>query len=153
MKLAEFLEKHKTARAEWETVLSAILRERYDLPAAGGGWSVKEHIAHITWYEREMVGVLSQRSMAGGSPLWEQPTDARNALIYAEISALPLSQVLAEAQQTWTELWPLLQGLSDVELNDAASFAGMPAEWRPWEMIASNTYEHYLEHAAYLRSV
>ncbi len=150
MNLAEFLAKHQAARAEWEAVLAAIPQERYTQPA-GGKWSVKDHIAHVTWYEREMVGLLRQRSMAGGSPLWEQPTDARNALIYAEISDIPLSQVLADAQQTWAELWSLLQGLSEDELNDAASFAEMPAEWRPWEMIASNTYEHYLEHAANLR--
>ena len=152
MKRSEFLAKHETARAEWEAVLAAIPQERYTLPAAGGVWSVKDHIAHVTWYEREMVGVLRQRSLAGGSPLWETPTDARNALIYAEIREQPLAQVLAEARSTWDTLWPLLQGLSDEELNDAAHFAEMPAEWKPWEMIASNTCDHYLEHAAMLRS-
>jgi len=23
----------------------------------------------------------------------------------------------------------------------------MPADWRPWQVVASNTYEHYDDHA------
>jgi hypothetical protein len=152
MKLAEFLAKHESARAEWEAVLAAIPQDQYGLPVSGGEWTVKDHIAHVTWYEHEMMIVLSQRSIAGGSPLWETPTDGRNALIFKEIQEKPLLEVLAEARSAWAELWPLLRALSEEELNDPALFTDMPAEWKPWEMIASNTYEHYQEHTAILRS-
>ena len=31
----------------------------------------------------------------------------------------------------------------DKDLMDPARFSGMPADWEPWQVIASNTYEHY----------
>lgn len=42
----------------------------------------------------------------------------------------------------------LLKSLDEQALNQAAAFPGMPPEWTPWEVIASNTYEHYDDHLA-----
>ncbi len=40
--------------------------------------------------------------------------------------------------------------LTDEDLLDASHFAEMPSNWKPWEVIASNTYEHYDDHLAEL---
>ncbi|MDE0217922.1 MAG: hypothetical protein OXJ90_01530 [Spirochaetaceae bacterium] len=49
-------------------------------PRAGGCWSGKDIVAHVIWYEREMVGVLKSRVLAG-SDLWALPVDERNSAV------------------------------------------------------------------------
>ena len=58
----------------------------------------------------------------------------------------PLQEILAQNRQAYAELWQLAQQLDENDLNDTTRFKDMPLEWRPWEVIASNTYEHYLDH-------
>ena len=43
-----------------------------------------------------------------------------------------------------------METLTDEDLLDASHFAEMPSNWKPWEVIASNTYEHYDDHLAEL---
>jgi len=44
-----------------------------------------------------------------------------------------------------------VQSLDDQDLHDPARFAGMPADWSPWRIIAGNSFEHYRAHASDLR--
>ena len=81
-----------------------------------------------------------------GSPWWELSTDERNALILAEGQAVSALDAYLQEQKIYSELLALLNGLRDEELEDANFFRDMPSEWKPWEMIASNTYEHYPQH-------
>ncbi|MFN2216624.1 MAG: hypothetical protein ACK2TS_06740 [Anaerolineales bacterium] len=47
----------------------------------------------------------------------------------------------------------LLQELDETDLNNPAAFEGMPGDWQPWNVIASNTYEHYDDHVADLNRI
>lgn len=116
-------------------------------PGVGGEMSLKDIIAHVSWYEREMVGLLRGRALVG-SPWWELPLDERNAKILAENRDRPLAEVTAEAKQVNEDLLAALQDLREQELAAPHAFAGMPPEWLPWQVIASNTYVHYPQHAA-----
>ena len=44
------------------------------------------------------------------------------------------------------------QKLADEDLNDATRYKDMPKDWTPWEVVASNTFEHYSDHVAELRT-
>ena len=44
------------------------------------------------------------------------------------------------------------QKLADEDLNDATRYKDMPEDWTPWEVVASNTFEHYPDHVAELRT-
>lgn len=65
MELAEFLEKIKTERATWELQLARFAPNQMTSPGVVGNWSVKDLVAHITWSEREMVGMLQDRALVG----------------------------------------------------------------------------------------
>jgi len=52
----------RTARAEWDGLLSQVDETRMTQPGVAGEWSVKDVIAHITWHEREMIGMLRART-------------------------------------------------------------------------------------------
>ncbi|MFQ5943976.1 MAG: ClbS/DfsB family four-helix bundle protein [Anaerolineales bacterium] len=150
MNVREFQHAWRRDRAEWDRVLAAVGEERMLEPGLPGGWSVKDAVAHVNWYEREMIQVLEQRALVG-SDLWNYPADERNIPIYEEGKDLPLDDVLAESNRLFERLWELVSELADEDLNEASRFDQMPEDWEPWQVIASNTYEHYQQHIPDIR--
>jgi uncharacterized protein (TIGR03083 family) len=143
----------RSAYTDFEAALNAIPTERWTDPAFDGGWSVKDILAHITWSEREMRNVLRDRSMAGGSDLWQLPTnDERNAITYEQDKDRPLDDVLTEHRAVHAELVSLIERLTDDELNSAAPFAEMPPDWSMAMLLPGNTHKHYAEHAEMLKA-
>jgi hypothetical protein len=151
MDKAELLNLVLTERANWEAALSEVGEDRMAEPGVDGDWSVKDIVAHITWSEREMVGVLQARALVG-SDLWDLSNDERNAIVYQQNRGRALADVLAEAQDVYRQLMAALESLSDEDLNDPSRFADMPADWEPWRVIAGNTYLHYTDHAESIRA-
>jgi hypothetical protein len=81
---ADVLKLVRFRRGEWEEMIDAIPRERMDEPAVGE-WSIKDIVAHLNWYDREMVGVLQARKLAG-SEWWSLPLEERNRRILNSIT-------------------------------------------------------------------
>ena len=129
----------------WETLLAQIDQERFTLSEVAGEWSLKDIIAHITWHEKEMVGLIKAHALVG-SELWNLPTDERNAAIFEEIRHQPLEQVLEESRLVHQQLVEVLPTLSEEDLTDPSGFPNMPPDWQPGMLIAQNTYEHYQDH-------
>ena len=143
--VSQFINTLQQERAKWNTMIDSIDRE--DMLSLGvvGEWSLKDLIAHITWFERQMVELVQAHALVG-SELWNLPTDERNAAIYADVRGQSLEQVLAESTQVHQQLLELLPTLSDEDLTNAGNFPHMPPDWQPWLIIAQNTYEHYQQH-------
>jgi hypothetical protein len=102
--------------------------------------------AHITWFEREMVGMLQARALIG-SDLWQLPPDQRNARIFDENRERSLHDVLAEAQQVHQQFLEGMEALAEDDLVDPHRFPGMPEDWQPWKVLAGNSNEHYRDHS------
>jgi len=140
----------KAERARWDVLVAQVDDNRMLQPGPGGGWSGKEIVAHVTWYEREMVTMLKSRALVG-SDLWALPVHERNAGVHEEIRDLTLDQVRAWNEEIFPELIEQLEHLPEKAYLDAAYFEHMPREWAPWQVIAGNTFEHYPQHAPALR--
>lgn len=138
----------------WEAFQSAIAHcdwSKLETAGVEGTWSVKDILAHVTWFEQEMADMLKSRTLAG-SKLWEMSSDERNGLIYELNKAIPLVVVRSESNSVHEDLVLLLQLCSDEELNQAARFESMPLDWIPAEVLASNTYEHYRDHTTAIQA-
>ena len=64
MDKATFLATLVDERAAWEALLAELIQlgdAALTQPLAPGEWSVKDIVAHVAWFEREMVGVLRAR--------------------------------------------------------------------------------------------
>jgi uncharacterized damage-inducible protein DinB len=140
-----FIERVKQGRARWDALIAQIDDKRALQPGASGEWTVKDVMAHLTWHEREMLGVLKTRVLAG-SEWWNLPLEQRNQKIYEENRLLPLSKVRADAQDVFGQLLQELEALAEEDLHDPGRFDEMPSDWRPWKLLAENTYEHYADH-------
>lgn len=113
--------------------------------ALPGSRTPKDVVAHVSSYEKELIRVLKARSVVG-SDLLEVSPEERNAAIYEQNKDRPLVDVMSESKRVFAELVSLIRGLKEADLHDPGRFRGMPADRRPWQFIAENTYEHYRAH-------
>jgi uncharacterized damage-inducible protein DinB len=145
----QFIDLMCVEHAKWETILAMVPESQMDMPgpAGDGEWSVKDILAHIAWYEREMAGAIEKHALVG-SELWQLPPDQRNDVIFKENKDRPLNEIRDESRQVHDRLMQSLESLTEEDLHDAGRFLGMPAEWKPWQVIATNTFEHYQHHTA-----
>ena len=154
MDRTDFFDTLHAARGRWDALVEGIPAERMAEPGLPGGWSVKDTIAHVTWSEREMVGVIRERALVG-SPLWALDQDARNAAVYEEHRDRPLAEVMADERAVWAELLPALESLTGEDLTDRARFRemdGLPPDVLPWHIFAGSTFRHYDDHSATIRA-
>ena len=71
--------------------------------------------------------------------------------MYQQNKDRPLHDIVNEERQAYTALLEVVQQLSDEDLNDPHCFKNMPQEWRPWQLIAGNSFKHYEDHMPSLR--
>ncbi|MBU1049692.1 ClbS/DfsB family four-helix bundle protein [Candidatus Bipolaricaulota bacterium] len=122
-------------------------QDKMEEPGVSGKWSLKDILAHITWYEEQMVEAMEARALIG-SEWWELPTHERNTKIYEEYRSARLQDVLADATATHQQMVHWIGTLTDADLNEPDHFEAMPEDWTFGEILAQNTYEHYGDHAA-----
>ncbi|GAB4531456.1 MAG: hypothetical protein Fur0018_19480 [Anaerolineales bacterium] len=142
---------HTTWQA-WQTALAAVPPELACASRAQAAWNVRDVVAHILWYEREMVNLLRTQRFTG-SEWWYLPLEERNARIQGVFASQEYASLLELTRQTHAELISLLDGLPPAALQDPAAFPGMPGEWQPWQVIADNTCAHYPEHTAQVSAI
>ena len=140
-----FLEQIRSSHGELELILGELTSKHLSDVAEGEEWGIKDIVSHIAWYEAEMITILERHALQG-SDWWDLPLDQRNEWIYLAHKNESLKSIIDSENSTNEKLMNLLVMALEEDLNDPAAFAGMPSEWQPWSVIASNTYEHYPEH-------
>lgn len=150
MDKATLLKTLTETRAAWEALLARIDEDQMQRPGAAGTWSVKDVIAHIASGESDIVPVLRTHDLAG-SDLLNLSNDERNEIEYQQNKNRPLNDIVNEERQAYTALLEVVQRLSDEDLNDPRCFKNMPEEWRPWQLIAGDSFKHYEDHMPSLR--
>lgn len=151
MDKTQLLEAIHATREEWDDQLAEVDPSRYEQPGVSGRWTLKDVIAHISWYEREIAHMLRIHSYAEGSEWWLLPLDEQNARIYELNRNRTLEDVLAESRASYAELLAAIDTILDEDLNDPERFEYHPPGTLPWQIIAQNSYEHYQHHTRDLR--
>jgi hypothetical protein len=151
---ARLLSIMQAERAEWEHLLTQVGEARMTEPGVEGQWSVKDIVAHLTWYDR--IVVEGAQAVMRGEPLVRTglralEMDERNERIAAESRHRPLRDVLADSRQVFDQVLAVVRACPDDVLNDGRRF-GLPDDVPPWVLVANNTYEHYREHGRAIRA-
>ena len=147
MEKLSFIQTVESTRAELDSIIANISDQLMLQPGVSGVMSVKDILAHITWFEREMIGLLEQRALAG-SDLWNLPSDEQNAVIYQLNLQRSLQDIRNEAAEVFQQLLKQFKNLEEAALDDPAWFRDMPPDWSPSQLLAENTCEHYQHHLA-----
>jgi hypothetical protein len=143
---------------EWARLNDLLRRMTPDQmeTSSDGDWSAKDHIAHVTAWERYLIGTV-----IGGKPIHESfgftpeqmaedmGIDRQNDLLLAVSAAKSLTEVMDEFHAVHAQARKAVAGI------DFADWAQQTLEWggeqRPMlDWIAGNSYGHYLEHWQWL---
>lgn len=136
--------------AAWAATIDAAPPRELTLPDLHGGWSIKDEVAHITFWEGRALTVL-RAALAGAEPPDSPLADgedkfaAINAEVFAASRQRGLDDVLAEMERTHAALVDAVDQLLEDALFDARRF--------PWAggeslaaAVAGDSYDHYPEH-------
>jgi hypothetical protein len=130
--------------------VNAMPPRELTLPTLHGGWSVKDEVAHVTFWEARVLTVM-QAALAGNEPPHPplvgnaEKIETLNAEVVATSRQRGLDDVLTDMERTHAAFVHTVEQLPDDALFDARRFAWMGGE--PLAVaIAGDTYEHYPEH-------
>ncbi len=125
-------------------------------------WSVKDHLAHVATWEEFLIAVLEGRDRDAALGIDRSSTasdtfdvDRVNLSILKRHRDRPLADVLETFQETHARVLGALEKLTDADLLRPYSYFQPSAETTEvspiihW--IRNNTWEHYDEHAAWIR--
>jgi hypothetical protein len=147
MDRVELLNKIRAARDLIDTAISRFSTEQMLEPGTLSGWSAKDVLAHLGWWEMRAADIYGSLSR-GSNPrmvIAEDEVDRVNNRVIEEYRAQPLSEVLAFENQAYRYLLTIAETAPEADLFNAYRFpwtSGQPfVDW-----IMRNTYEHYEEH-------
>jgi DinB superfamily len=115
-------------------------------PGVTGHWSVKDIVAHVTWWEEEALQHLP-RILTGGRPprysIKYGGIDAFNAQMTEQKRGLSLSDVLRQQEGTHRQLIDYVQSAPEEQFTRETRFR---------RRLRLDTYSHYPKHAKAIRA-
>jgi hypothetical protein len=127
------------------------------------GWTIKDHIAHLTAWENSVVYFFQGQPRHAGLGIAEAiylaaDIDATNAVIFQAHRDDPLAAVLERFKTVHAQVMSLLEPLTDEDLAqpyvhylpyEPGEGAGPPA----MNVVYGNTSNHYREHHAWIEQM
>lgn len=148
---AELMTRIDEAWSSLQALLAPLPAEQMDVPDQGG-WSIKDNLAHLVFWEQLLL-----RSYLGNEPpedvlkvrastLETLDEDGINAIVQRGSRSLPVADVLAASQDSHTQVVMHLDALPfDVLLQPR--YPDDPQQRPLLDWVIGNTYDHYREHA------
>jgi hypothetical protein len=148
----ELVRRIQNGYRQFEAMLAPLSEAQMTTPNVNGPWSVKDNLAHLTFWQEYL------RSHLEGIPTNHKPPefmpgpsteDEENEHIYQENKDRPLAEVQAAFHASYQRVLSAVQSLSDEALN-------APPPWNTsgnpiWLFIVGETYEHYEEHGGIIQ--
>lgn len=147
MSRGELLRAMQVGRDRLESALSGLRDEDLLAPDLDGGWSVKDLLAYLAFWQKHVVDIYLGLVIGDLSGLEEDDlsVDELNALVYERNRPTALAQVRENESWAYRALRQLAAAAPEEHLFEPQRFAW--TKGRPFvDWIAGNTYEHYDEH-------
>jgi hypothetical protein len=145
------------------TALNQLTESQLTTIQDAQGWTVKDHLIHLTRWERSVVfflqGLLRHQGLGVEEAVYlKGPDDAINAVIYQQTRDVSLRDALAEFRATHQQLLQILQPLTDDDLHkhyrdflpeEPGDGDGPTA----MNVIYGNTAHHFSEHLEWIEAL
>jgi DinB superfamily len=145
MNRTRLLKRIETAWEAFHQSYAGLSDEEMQLPGVTGAWSVKDIVAHVTWWEEEALTHLPV-ILAGGKPPRYSTTyggiDAFNARMTEERRGQTLDEVLRWREEVHRRLIALIGRVPEEHLAGETRFR---------RRLRLDTYGHYPKHAQAIR--
>jgi DinB family protein len=145
MKTRQLLERLDKAWTEFEEAYAGLSDSQLMTPGVTGIWSVRDIIAHVTWWEEEALTHLPVIREGGRPPRYSVTyggIDAFNALMTEKRRGLPLAEVFRQHDEVHTRLIEYVRGAPEELFTRDTRFR---------RRLRLDTYSHYPIHAKAIR--
>jgi hypothetical protein len=160
---AELLANIERTWTSLNTMLERLAETQMTTLKDAQGWTIKDHLIHLTAWERSVVYFLQGKPRHAGLGVDEGlylkgSDDDINAIIFQVHKGLPLSDALTQFRHVHHQLMKLLQPLSDEDLqepyrrylpDEPGEGNGPPA----LNVVYGNTAHHFAEHQGWIESL
>jgi hypothetical protein len=152
----ELITRLHAARARVERLLASHPPAALTAPGPEG-WSVKDHLTHLTAWLRKQLALFAGRAAHEGlgvsESAWENDSeDELNAAVQQRDQHMTLDEALRQYRAAFDDLLAWLEGVDDGSL--AAPFdADDPEAGRLIDRVPGNSYAHDLEHLPWMEAV
>jgi hypothetical protein len=157
--VAQLLERIQIDWAALEFVVGGLSAAELTAPGPEV-WSVKDHLAHIAEWERGCTAVLGRRPQWEGFLLEESvytgmDLDGLNDILYQRHRSDSIEDVKAMANAAHADMVAAISHLADTDLQRPVGEYSMSSnpDRLLLEKIAGDTYEHYAEHAGWIKAL
>lgn len=145
MNREQLLQRIDTAWAAFTESYASLSEAQLLQPGVTDEWSVRDIIAHVSWWEEEALKYLPLILKGGNPPRYSTMyggIDAFNARMTRQMQGLSLAEVFARQAETHQRLRSYLQSVPE------EAFA---RETRFRHRLRLDTYSHYPHHAKAIR--
>jgi uncharacterized protein (TIGR03083 family) len=138
----EILDQIRATHQPLEALLAQLDPSRMSEPGVNGDWSVKDVLAHLTWWEQHLLRRLrTGREDLDVEGVDEQSaTDRVNAEVFAANRDRPLADVRADFDASYPEVLDVIGAMADDAL----------ASDDVYDAISWDTFRHYPVHTTML---
>jgi hypothetical protein len=136
----QLLNRLDTAWVAFQTSYAGLPSARLVEPGVAGDWSVKDIIAHVTWWEEEALRHLPLIIAGGRPPRYSVAyggIDAFNAMMAERKRDLSLSDVLTQQNDTHERLVDFIRSVPEDQFTRETRFR---------RRLRLDTYSHYPIH-------
>ena len=160
---AELLVEIEHAWTILNAALDRLTEAQMSVSQDAQGWTVKDHLIHLTFWERSVIFFLQGQPRHQGLGVEEAlylkgGDDEINAAIYQQHKDLSVSETLAQFRSTHQQLLKVLQPLTDSDLQklyrhylpeEPGEGDGPPA----LNVIYGNSAHHFAEHLPWITAI
>ena len=145
MEKSQLLKRLNQSWEDFQASYAGLSHSELLAPGVAGDWSVRDIIAHVTWWEEEALTHLPL-ILAGGRPPRYSVTyggiDSFNAQMTELKRHLSLSEVLRQQEDTHRRLIDFIGGVPEDQFIRETRFR---------HRLRLDTYSHYREHVEMIR--
>jgi hypothetical protein len=145
MRKQQILNKLEHAWAAFKGAYAGLTDEQLVEPGVTGDWSVKDILAHVSWWEEEALKHLPHILQGGRPPRYSVlygGIDAFNARMTEQKRSLSLSEVLGQLDKIHLKLVEYVQNAPEEQLASETRFR---------RRLRLDTYGHYPIHTRAIR--
>jgi len=142
------------------TYTDALSDSQWTEPTDAGGWSVKDHVAHIVTWVRAEIALLQyrtplQQSAGIPDPIWGTGDfDQINEEVRQQTIAESPAAVRAERDRVFRKLVEVVSRFSDEDLARPATDFGLDEPGKSLLAVLTEYHgDHFAEHRGYIETI
>jgi len=155
----ELLDDVKKRWNDFVVYVDSLPHEQWTAPADPAGWTVSDHVAHVTAWDQAVVELFrnrtpEQRTLQVSDAAWASGTDAINEEARQRAMGRSIGTVKSERDATFAALMEQVSARSEAELERPGGEFGLDEGGKCLrEVLVGYLGGHYDEHRRYIATI